>query len=116
MLLQIRTPSVSKFILAYQKDQVLPINKLSRSRQYLWTTAGDSTQVGRNQGLRDPAESRTFPAACMDAHLPMQMRPWKILYKKTYKHYLSMVLGSKFFLVFSRSWATSSRVVLRALN
>ncbi|HET6640200.1 MAG TPA: hypothetical protein VFG77_01180 [Nitrososphaeraceae archaeon] len=38
-----------------------------------------------------PVESRTLPAACMD-NLPMQIRPWKILYKKTYKHYESSVL------------------------
>ena len=34
------------------------------------------------ENYRIPVESRTLPAACMDGHLPMQIRPWKILYKK----------------------------------
>jgi hypothetical protein len=43
------------------------------------------------ENYRIPVESRTLPAAYMDGHLPMQIRPWKILYKKTYKHYESAI-------------------------
>jgi hypothetical protein len=32
----------------------------------------------------------------MDGYLPMQIRPWKILYKKTYKHFGSVALALTF--------------------
>jgi hypothetical protein len=41
-----------------------------------------------------PVEPSALLAACMAGHLPTQIRPWKLLHKKTYKHYDSAVLSS----------------------
>jgi hypothetical protein len=55
----------------------------------LFNTLPQETQLGLVEiefyGI--PVESRTLPAACMDGHLPMQIRPWKILNEISYKVY-----------------------------